>query len=32
MPIFLWVIFPFAVWSACVEASLLPATAKPTAQ
>jgi hypothetical protein len=32
MPIFLWVIYPFVIWSAYVEASLPPAPAKPTAQ
>jgi hypothetical protein len=30
MPIFLWVIYPFVLWSACVEASLPPVTVKPT--
>jgi hypothetical protein len=28
MPIFLWVVFPFAVWSACMDQAL--AAAKPS--
>jgi hypothetical protein len=28
MPIFLWVVFPFAVWSACMDQAL--SVAKPS--
>jgi hypothetical protein len=28
MPILLWVVFPFVVWSACLEATLVRPTSK----